>query len=208
MPKKAIIFDLDNTIYAVQSIGEALFHPLFKLILHDSQHLPDIDKIKADIMRRPFLHVARDFRFSKELIEQATHHLQHHVCLYPLDPYPDYHFTTQLNLDKFLVTTGFQKLQQSKIDRLNIAGDFKEIHIVDPSTSSGTKKDVFAEIMQRHRFHHTEVLVVGDDLYSEIKAAKELGMSAILYDHENVHQNMPGIDRINSMSDLQHFIDK
>jgi putative hydrolase of the HAD superfamily len=39
MYKKAIIFDLDNTVYPVHSIGEELFAPLFALIMKmESMH--------------------------------------------------------------------------------------------------------------------------------------------------------------------------
>ena len=54
-------------------------------------------------------------------------------------------------LDKFLVTTGFIKLQMSKVKMLGIEEDFKEIHIVDPEVKDKTKKDVF-EIMEKYRY--------------------------------------------------------
>jgi putative hydrolase of the HAD superfamily len=37
MQKKAIIFDLDNTVYAVRTIGEELFASLFELITQDGK---------------------------------------------------------------------------------------------------------------------------------------------------------------------------
>jgi putative hydrolase of the HAD superfamily len=65
---------------------------------------------------------------------------------------------------------------------MGIEGDFNEIIIVDPETSDHTKKDVFAEIMRKNGYKPGEILVVGDDLHSEIKAAKELNIDAVLYD--------------------------
>jgi putative hydrolase of the HAD superfamily len=104
--------------------------------------------------------------------------------------------------DKFLVTTGFLKLQQSKVEGMKIRNDFKEIHIVDPSTSDRTKKDLFAEIIERHGYHKSEVLVVGDDPQSEIKAAQDLGIDAILYDKSGLHKGITSIRRIENFKEL------
>lgn len=204
MHKKAIIFDLDNTIYPVKSIGPALFDSLFKLVKSDEGHVAEIEHIKADLMRRPFQVVAVDYQFSEVLVAKATHLLKHLAYDHPIEPYSDYHFTKSLHIDKFLVTTGFKKLQQSKIDRLDIGKDFNEIHIIDPSESTATKKDVFADIMQRHHFQTTEVIVVGDDLESEIRAAIDLDIEALLYDRDDTH-NHARIKKIKSMSELNDY---
>ncbi len=85
---------------------------------------------------------------------------------------------------------------------MKIRNDFKEIHIVDPSTSDRTKKDVFAEIIQRHGYNKLEVLVVGDGLKSEIKAAQDLGIDAILYDKCSMHKGIMSVRRIENFKEL------
>jgi len=50
------------------------------------------------------------------------------------------------------------------------------------------------------------VLVVGDDLHSEIKAAQELGIDAVLYDRDNLHRELPDIKRINNFRVLVELI--
>ncbi len=50
MNKKAIILDLDNTIYPVSSIGEELFKDLFRLIEEYEVFNGDMETIKKDIM--------------------------------------------------------------------------------------------------------------------------------------------------------------
>ena len=65
-----------------------------------------------------------------------------------------------------------------------------------------TKKDVFADIMRRHHYDKSEVLVVGDDPKSEIKAAQDLGIDVVLYDKEGLYKNLNGIKRINDYKDL------
>ena len=205
MTKKAIIFDLDNTIYSVLSIGHDLFHSLFELIIKYGHHIENMDKIKDDIMRRPFQLVANDYDFGETLIQKATHLLQNLTYNDPIEFYPDYKFVRLFQADKFLVTTGFKKLQQSKIEKLCIAEDFIEIHIIDPTATTTTKKDVFADIMQRHNYNSTDILVIGDDLNSEIKAAIELNIEAVLYAPELRIAGMSGIRPIQSFEELRAY---
>jgi putative hydrolase of the HAD superfamily len=75
-------------------------------------------------------------------------------------------------------------LQHSKIRALGVVGDFEEIHVVDPAgPGPGSKREVFADILRRHGWGPAQVLVVGDDPESELKAAHELGIETVLYDH-------------------------
>jgi putative hydrolase of the HAD superfamily len=206
MHKTAIIFDLDNTIYSVQSIGEILFADLFELIRQNGSHEKDFEEIRKDIMRRPFQLVAERFGFNEELTRKGIEHLKEITYLDKIEPFDDYTFTKTIQADKFLVTTGFLKLQQSKIAGMKITNDFNEIYIIDPLESSQTKKDVFADIMQKHGYNKTEVLVIGDDLHSEIKAAQELGIDVVLYDKLNVHSNVISIARISDFKQLIPFL--
>lgn len=205
--KKAIILDLDNTIYAVSSIGNELFASLFRLIEESGVHTTDIAAIKDEIMRKPFQMVAAQYQFSEELTKKGVELLLNLTYDGPIETFSDYSFTKQIACDKFLVTTGFVKLQQSKIRKMGIENDFKEIHIVDPATSHKTKKDVFAEIIYKNSYQLAEVLVVGDDLQSEIKAAKELGIETVLYDKFDLYGDIGSQIRITDFKGLSKFIE-
>jgi putative hydrolase of the HAD superfamily len=206
MLKKAVIFDLDNTIYSVHTIADELFAPLFALIGQDPNQASSLEIIKKEIMRRPFQQVAREFNFSEGLTDECVTLLKNIDYKGKIEAHDDYEFTKDLAVDKFLVTTGFLKLQESKIDGMKIRNDFKEIHIIDPSTSVQTKKDVFADIMERYHYEKPEVLVVGDDVHSEIKAAHELGIEAVLYDKLQLHTDITSIKRIGSFEALQNLL--
>jgi putative hydrolase of the HAD superfamily len=206
MKKKAVIFDLDNTIYSVYSIGESLFAPLFDLIEQDGTQMKNIDKLRDDVMRRPFQHIANDYQFSDALTTRCIALLKQLVYNAPIAPFEDYAIVQQLPVDKFLVTTGFPNMQQSKIDSMGLQKDFLEIHIVDPSTSNKTKKEVFVDILQQHRYAKEEVLVVGDDLNSEIKAAQELGIDAVWYDKYERYEPVPGLNKIANYQELLEWL--
>ncbi|MEX6689194.1 HAD family hydrolase [Danxiaibacter flavus] len=206
MQKRALIFDLDNTIYAVRSIGDKIFAPLLELIAADDEQSLQMDKIRHEIMRRPFQMVAKDFNFSEELTSKGIELLSSIRFDGEIEPFSDYEIARTLPLDKFLVTTGFTNMQQSKVTGMNLDRDFKEIHIIDPSSSTKTKKDVFEDIIKRHNYASPEVLVIGDDLHSEIKAALELGISAVLYDKMNVYENDIPVPRITDFAELADYL--
>ncbi|KOS06195.1 haloacid dehalogenase [Flavobacterium akiainvivens] len=177
---RAIIYDLDNTIFPVPAIGNVLFGPVFDLIAQTGQHNHDMEAIKYAIMRTPFRLVAQRHGFSQELT-QAGINLQETLEYHqPIAPFEDYPLTHSLPGERFLVTTGFDKMQRSKIRQLGIEGEFKEIHVVNPTLSS--KKEVFAGILERYGYAPNEVLVIGDDPESEIAAAKALNIATVLYD--------------------------
>ena len=206
MEKKAFIYDLDNTIYAVATIGDELFASLFKLIRESGAFTGSFDKIRDDIMRKPFQVVAQKYHFSEALTREGTRLLEDLSYEGPIQPFGDYPEIKNIPGDRFLVTTGFRKLQASKIRGMGIEPDFKEVRVVDPSTSEKTKKDIFADIMARHGYRPAEVLVIGDDPESEIKAARELGIDTVLYDKENRHPNAIATHKISDFKELRLLV--
>jgi putative hydrolase of the HAD superfamily len=205
MKKKAIILDLDNTLYPVSSIGDELYGELLDMIAQNEEQSGNMSQLRDEIMRRPFILIARDYHFSEELTQRCVAYLKELTCD-GIETFDDYRYVKNLAFKKFLVTTGFPKLQKSKIESLKIEKDFDEIHIVDPSTSDKTKKDVFAGIMQRHGYTPSELLVVGDDLHSEIKAAQDLGIDAVLYNKINPDQSGPLVPAISDFSEIEQFL--
>ncbi|HEY9002052.1 MAG TPA: HAD family hydrolase [Mucilaginibacter sp.] len=209
--KKALILDLDNTIYPVSSISENLFGDLFAILdqhaeIINAYEADKVDKIKDEMTRRPFQHIADDHNLDQEVRDKMTDKLRNMAYSQPMKPFDDYQHVRTIPLDKFLVTTGFSKLQWSKVKMLGIEDDFKHIHIVDPDVSQQTKKDVFAEIMQTHHFTPGDLLVIGDDPESEIKAAKALGIDTFLYDPTNKHPHVEITYRSASLRDVSKLI--
>jgi putative hydrolase of the HAD superfamily len=140
--KRVLILDLDNTIYPVSSIADHLFAKLFKLI---DENLGEADrqaaqKAKEELTRRPYQHVADEFGFSDELKEQGMQMLANIRFEEPMYPYEQYNDLRQIPIDKFLVTTGFTKLQMSKVEMLNIGSDFKQVYVVDPAKQPNKKR--------------------------------------------------------------------
>ena len=206
--KRALIVDLDNTIYPVSSITEHLFQDLISLISQSSSGISKEDQqsAKYELTRRPFHLVAGKYNFSDDLKRYGTDLLKNVEYDLPIQAFEDYHLVKLVALKKFLVTTGFTKLQRSKVKMLGIEADFEEIHIVDPELSALTKKDVFVDIMNMHGYNPEDLLVIGDDPESEIKAATELGLDTFLFDPEDNHPDTVVTFRANSLIDVLKYL--
>lgn len=208
--KRVLILDLDNTIYPVNSIADQLFGKLFNLI---DENLGEADrqaaeKAKHELTRRPYQQVADEFGFSTQLKEQGIEMLRNCRFEEPMYPYEQYNDLRQIPIDKFLVTAGFSKLQMSKVEMLNIAGDFKKVYVVDPDQSSQTKKDIFQKIMEENGYAVDDVLVIGDDPKSEIGAALELGIDTFLFDPEEKYTNQNVTYHAKDYRDVVEIVNK
>jgi putative hydrolase of the HAD superfamily len=183
MKKTALIFDLDDTIYATKSVVSEMYEELFSLL---NKHLNEeiIFQIQEDILTTPFHIVAQRNNLDKNLGDEALK-----ICLDMdfkgrMEPFPDYSLTKENSALRFLVTAGYTKLQKSKIRQLGIQKEFKEIFIPDPYTSELTKSDVFKQILNSYQLNPSEVLIIGDNPETEIIAARGLGIDSYLYDYE------------------------
>lgn len=203
---KAIILDLDNTIYPVSSIGDMLFKSLFQLISESGEYIGDLNEIKYEIMRRPFQFVAHDFSFSDSLKSNGLNLLSDLTYDDSMEPFEDYKYVREISCKKYLVTTGFTKMQHSKILQLHIKDDFERIFVIDPVQSNLTKKEIFGKILTDNNYKAEDVLVVGDDLNSEIQAAKDLGIDTVLYDNKSEHTDIENQKTINNFRDLKLHI--
>lgn len=206
MAKKAILYDLDNTLYTVAAIGNKLFASLFELLEQEGIPAERMPVIKDAIMRKPFQVVAQQHQFSNELTQKGLELLKRLTYNEPIELHDDYDEIKKLPQERFLVTTGFTELQYSKIRSLGIEQDFLEVHVIDPVNTSHTKKTVFADILQRHHYAPSDVLVVGDDPESELKAASELGIDTVLYDRQNRYPSFHTTHKITHFAALSRFL--
>ena len=204
-----LILDLDNTIYPVSSIGDRLFAPLFELLKLPEYNLPEttLADAKRQIMRIPFQKVADQFKFPAELTHRALELLRGLTYDEEMTYFNDYELIRELDTMKFLLTTGFKNLQESKIRSLGIENDFTEIVVIDPDKSEMTKKDAMVRIMDEYKLRATDLLVVGDDPESEIKAAKELGIASFLLDTKSIYPNSQADFNGKSLKEVLNYIE-
>lgn len=205
---KAIFFDLDNTIYDVNSIATELLTPLFDLIEASGEFEVPFEEVKNLILHKPLQTVAEKCGFSKRLLEQCITHLKDREYCGNIIPFDGFMETKTLPVEKFLVTSGFTKMQLSKVRGMKLTDFFNEVHIVDFFEKERTKKDIFIEIMNKHHYLPSEILVLGDDLHSEIKAAKKLGMNYLLFDKNRRYDDYQDDRKITDYGEVMEFFSK
>jgi putative hydrolase of the HAD superfamily len=206
---RAFFLDLDNTIYPVTSIGHNVFKPLYELLDKHTNEIGEdnLTEIKQKLMKKAYQIIADEYKFSDELKEKGTEILRHTTYDYPMQAFPDYALLKHFVVDKFLVTMGFTKMQQSKVRMLDLDSDYKEIIVNDPDASDKTKKDIFQELLNKYGYQAHEVLVIGDDPESEIKAGNDLGIPTVLYDKQDEYPDEHATHRIKDYQELKAIVD-
>lgn len=175
---KALFLDLDDTIFPTSSINPLEVKPFFDSLEEYNNVLSgeEMEKAKAELWERPFFVVAEKYRFSSEMVENSLRVLNGLNFSFSIETYEDYPSLQKIKLDKFLITTGFTRFQMAKIEALKIKNDFLEVLVDDPSLQSGGKVRVFESLLRKYELHPQEVLVIGDNQDSEIKAGISLGI--------------------------------
>lgn len=197
----AIIFDLDNCLSAADEVGRDLYQPAFDAIRaanDGSVSAASLDRAFVDIWIHPFDWVAQRHGFTPAMFEAGWNAFVRLEVTRPMRGYADLPGLAALPAERFLVTTGFRRFQESKIRALGISALFTAIHIdaIDEPDRQG-KRGLFLELIDAYQFRREDVLVVGDNPESEIEAGNSLGL-------RTVQILRPGVSR---GSNAGHYID-
>ena len=179
----AIVFDLDSCISAADEPGQELFEPVFAAIKTANQGSHSESSLAlafADMWRLPFDFVADKHTFTQPMKDAGWRALLAVEVTTPMRGYGDLAVLRELEVRRFLVTSGFRRLQESKIRALNIASLFTEI-VVDAIDEPGArgKLAIIQELMRRHELAAARMLIVGDNADSELAAGRKLGIRTV-----------------------------
>jgi FMN phosphatase YigB (HAD superfamily) len=121
--------------------------------------------------------------------------------------YGDLPILAELPAQHFLVTSGFRRLQESKIKALNLAPFFTALYVdaIDEPDRLG-KQGVFARILTDYELTSAEVLVVGDNADSEIRVGNHLGMRTVQTLRPGVPRASTATFHIHSLSELRKLL--
>jgi FMN phosphatase YigB (HAD superfamily) len=202
---KAIIFDLDNCLAAANEVGEHLFEPAFEAIRNANSGTLTAEQLaKAfnECWRHPLDFVAGKFGFSQEMLTAGWEVFSQTCVQSPMIGYGDLAILRELPFELYLVTSGFRRLQESKIRALEIGHVFKgiEIDAIDEVDRKG-KQGIFESILDARTLRPEEVVVVGDNPDSEIEAGNKLGM-------KTVQILRPGVPRADNATYRIHTFDE
>ena len=181
MKIKAIIFDLDDTLFdTTGQLRARKFLEAIKAMEESGLKKEYIPLLEKEFETKSFLEsveILKD-KAEKHVIEKGMY-AYNNVDVDHITPFPDVITTLQkLNIIKVLVSTGLNHHQEEKIKVLQIGKYFDRIYI-DEIGEKKSKKDYFLECIKKFRLKPEEIIVVGDKIFSEIKAGNELGMITV-----------------------------
>jgi HAD superfamily hydrolase (TIGR01549 family) len=207
---KALIFDLDSCLCAANEVGDQLFQPAFEAIRRANHGAVADDVVKqafSDCWRFPFDDVAHKYGFTDEMTNEGFAAFAKIEVTSPMYGYGDLHVLRELRQKLFLVTSGFRRLQQSKVKALGILELFAEVRIdaIDESRSKG-KAQHFEEILKSHSLKPEEIMVVGDNPDSEIAAGNRLGMKTVQVLRPGVPRGENATHHIKSLAELGNLL--
>ena len=176
----AIIFDLDNCLAAANEVGEELLEPVFTAVrdandgaLADSE----LDAAFRDCWVHAFDFVAATYDFTPAMRAAGWEAFRRIEVRASMRGYGDLALLPSLGERRFLVTSGFRRLQESKVRVLGIEAFFDAM-VVDAVDEPGRrgKERIFQDLMREFCLDPSDVLVVGDNAESELAAAARLGL--------------------------------
>jgi FMN phosphatase YigB (HAD superfamily) len=178
-----VIFDLDNCLAPSDEAGPDLLDPVFAAVRRANKGRLSEEELEAAFAEcwvRAFDAVAEKHGFSKEMRDAGWEAFSRVEVQVPLRGYGDLDVLPHIGDRRFLVTSGFRRLQESKVRALGIAEVFDEV-VIDALDEPGRrgKERVFADLLESHGLDGAEVLVVGDDPGSELASARKLGIRAV-----------------------------
>lgn len=180
------IFDLDDTLFPLINVNDGLSKQVRETLLNvnNSEKLfsiEDINSIELDLRIQPLDIIIKKYKLNNiyynKLIETFNNMELTDIKYF----FSDMSFLNDIKeYDSYLVTTGFEKLQLSKLKMLGLSHYFKNIFIDNPiDIKRTTKLDFFKKIKSLYNCSCNEFIVIGDNLHSEISAANTLGYTSI-----------------------------
>lgn len=182
---RALICDLDNTLFSPSSLPRDILQPVIDAVLSGNVGPDRVDeavlhRALEEGWRRPFDAVAREYALPPWVLETWMRINQRLEVATPLEPFPDVEHLWRTAPRRFLVTTGFRRFQESKVRALGFDSRFEDVIIdaVDDPVRIG-KEHAFRGILGRCALSPAEVLVLGDSGESELAVGGQLGMTTV-----------------------------
>jgi len=206
----AVIFDLDNCLSAADEVGEQLCQPAFDAIRAANRGALSEEALSeafADCWRHSLDFVAARHGFSEEMLAAGWSVFARTRVEGPMRGYSDLALLSELPVQRFLVTSGFRGLQESKIKALGFEPLFTAIYIdaIDDPDRKGKQK-IFEAILAEHQLAPGDVLVVGDNPDSEIEAGNRLGISTVQILRPGVPRGETATHHIHTLAELKELL--
>jgi putative hydrolase of the HAD superfamily len=207
---RGLIFDLDSCLSPADEAGRQLFRPAFDAIIRANQgsHTREVlQQAFEDMWRLPYDFVSEKFHFTKEMVDAGWNELLQVEVTSPMSGYGDLPILSELPGALFLVTSGFRRLQESKIRALGINRWFKAIYVdaIDEPGHRG-KQPIFEEIIKSNHFRPEQVVIIGDNPDSELAVGLRLGLLTVQTLRPGVPYAAGVAHRVRNLQELKNIL--
>jgi putative hydrolase of the HAD superfamily len=205
---RAIIFDLDMCILDTRSLTGPFFDPILEPLQASELPAELKEKVERALWTTSLDDTAKQYSLPSALLEKMRTAYQDIEVPEGIRTFGDELALTFMPVAKILVTSGYRRFQESKIEKLGIAVLFDEV-IIDatdvPDERLG-KRRIFEELLEKHGWAPDEVLVVGDNPISELGAAKSLGIRTVQTLRPTIEKWAGADHHVYSLFELNTFI--
>lgn len=186
---KAIIFDLDDTLYDCSGSLVLKSRKLAARTIANSVNISEMEALKLQLKLEErygpdadiFSHISKQFNLSDKFYDEIT---INKIDLKGIRLFPDVADTIdklkEAGYKLILVTAGKCDIQEGKIKELGLEDVFDE-SIITYNLSG--KEKIFKEILIKYTLKPGQILCVGDKIENEIEIGKKLGMSTAIIKH-------------------------
>lgn len=226
---KSIFFDLDHTLWDFETnsretllelhtayqldrkgIEKHAFLVAFKKINTGLWHLYDTGKIKQEVIRLQRFHrIFQEFdmeaydlslQFSTDYVSQSPKkgNLLPHVKevldhLYPLYP-------------MHIITNGFSEIQGTKMASSGIEKYFQSVVTSEKAGHKKPSKEIFEYALTTNNLLASEVVMVGDNLATDMGGAKNAAIDTIYFNPEKIAHGEQLTHEIESLIELKQLL--
>jgi FMN phosphatase YigB (HAD superfamily) len=207
------ILDLDNTLFDTRSIPAELTGRLHSRL---RQANAECHAVSSEVLEQainetwyaPFSVVCERYSLPRTFLA-IWNDWQETVSLdQPLVPYSDVVNSLRILRDQghhlCLLTSGYRRFQQAKIEALGISPLFDEIHIDAVDESCLGKAAIISDLLLSRNWTRKDLLIVGDSATNEIDAGLRLGISTIQILRPGVIATNLADRQIHSLVELCH----
>ena len=188
---KAIIFDLDDTLYDCSGTLVLKSRKLAAKIISKAVKCSETEALKLQLVLEDrlgpkadiFHEIANQYNLPEDFCEEISNTINalevEGATLFP-DTMASIDELKRTGYKLFLVTFGNREIQEKKVNVLDLESAFDEIIITENPLG---KEKCFKEILAKYGLEPEQVLCVGDKIKDEIEVGKRLGMSTALMKH-------------------------
>jgi putative hydrolase of the HAD superfamily len=228
MQYKHLFFDLDHTLWDFEANSRLTLQQLYHSLDLAARGVDDFDLFHRrysahneklwDRYRKGFIKVDElrikrmwltllDFKIGDETLArtldvQFLDGLPNRNILFPYT-LEILNYLTDKGYRLHLITNGFEKVQQSKLDNSGLTGYFREVITSEGSNSLKPHKAIFEYAFQRAGAVPAESIMIGDSIEADIQGAINAGIDQVYVNHLGVAPKIKPTYTVGSLKELE-----